>query len=180
MRLMAAAMFTLLAGIGLWQSLTPSVSTDVAIETDTIALRENYLRGGTRTQFSAIGGEPINAVSIASAERMVGSDLTQLQDIEYRGDGDDGVQWHIVAAAGRLYESPNELVLENGVTIIEETQGAEMVTESMHLFMAQQRAIGDREVIVTGSGSRTRGDGFELDLAANTAILKGNVRTDYE
>ena len=46
--------------------------------------------------------------------------------------------------------------------------------------MDQKRAEGHDAVSLTGRGSKTTGAGFELDLVANTATLKGNVRTQYE
>jgi lipopolysaccharide export system protein LptC len=50
----------------------------------------------------------------------------------------------------------------------------------MLLKMDQKRAEGDNEVLLTGRGSKTTGSGFELDLVANTATVKGNVKTQYE
>ena len=62
----------------------------------------------------------------------------------------------------------------------EATNQATLKTETMRLYMDQKRAEGHDAVSLTGRGSKTTGAGFELDLVANTATLKGNVRTQYE
>ena len=50
----------------------------------------------------------------------------------------------------------------------------------MWLFIDKKRATGNRDVVLTSPGSRTSGTGFELDLARDTATLKGRVKTEYE
>jgi len=88
--------------------------------------------------------------------------------------------WDITASAGTFFEDINELVLQNGVTVIETERQATMTTEAMRLFMDQKRATGEQDVLLTGRGSRTSGSSFELDLQTNTATLKGDVVTQYE
>ena len=79
-----------------------------------------------------------------------------------------------------LYERTNELALQDGVTVYEATNQATLNTETMLLNMDRKHAEGHNEVSLTGRGSKTTGSGFELDLVANTATVKGNVKTQYE
>ena len=60
------------------------------------------------------------------------------------------------------------------------TRDATVHTESMRLYMDQKRAEGEREVVMTGRGSRTTGSAFELDLQHSMATLRGDVKTEYE
>ena len=117
---------------------------------------------------------------IGSAERQLGSKTTALKSLRYQTQGDDELRWDIEAQAGILYEMTNELALQDGVTVYEATNQATLSTETMLLNMDRKRAEGHNEVLLTGRGSKTTGSGFELDLVANTATVKGNVKTQYE
>ena len=119
-------------------------------------------------RFEAVGANPRAAHA------------TGLKIIRYQTQGDDDLRWNIKAEAGVLYERTNELALQDGVTVYEATNQATLNTETMLLNMDQKRAEGHDTVLLTGRGSKTTGAGFELDLVANTATVKGNVKTQYE
>ena len=119
-------------------------------------------------------------MQIGTATRWLNSDETSLNDIRYRAHGEDDALWDIDASEGIFFEATNELVLKNGVTVLERSREAVVSTEAMRLYMNQKRAVGEHEVVMTGQGSRTTGAAFELDLQTNTATLKGDVVTDYE
>ena len=119
-------------------------------------------------------------LQIGTATRWLNSDETALNDIRYRALGEDDAQWDIDASEGIFFEATNELVLKNGVTVLERSREGVVSTEAMRLYMNQKRAVGEHEVVITGQGSRTTGASFELDLQTNTATLKGDVVTDYE
>ena len=165
-------------GIALWQSLVPESSPvqQIDLEEELIA---SYLREGTRRHFSQ-DGVAADVLEISVATRWQNSEETTLTDIRYQAQAENGAVWDIEAGAGIFFEDRNELELKNGVTILELTRDATMQTESMHLYMDQRRAQGEQEVVMTGRGSRTSGAAFELDLQSSKAVLKGDVRTEYE
>ena len=165
-------------GIALWQSFAPGSSPvqKIDLEEELIA---SYLREGTRRHFSQ-DGVAADVLEISAATRWQNSEETILRDIRYQSQAANGAVWDIEAAAGILFEDLNELELKNGVSILELTRDATMQTESMHLYMDQKRARGEQEVVITGRGSRTSGSAFELDLQSSMAILKGDVKTEYE
>ena len=164
--------------IALWQSFAPKSSPvqQIDLEEELIA---SYLREGTRRHFSQ-DGVAADVLEISVATRWQNSEETNLTDIRYQAQAENGAVWDIEAATGIFFEDLNELELKNGVTILELTREATMQTESMHLYMDQQRAQGDQEVVMTGRGSRTSGSAFELDLQSSKATLKGDVKTEYE
>ena len=165
--------------IALWQILTPASRTTLPPNTADKSVIASYLVDGTRTHFSD-SGPPSEVLQIGAATRWLRSDETALNDIRYRADGEGNTQWDIDASDGLFYETTNELVLKNGVTVVERSREAVVSTEAMRLYMDQKRAVGEHEVVITGQGSRTTGSSFELDLQTNTATLKGDVVTDYE
>ena len=164
--------------IALWHSFASESSPvqQIDLEEELIA---SYLREGTRRHFSQ-NGVAADVLEIRMATRWQNSEETTLRDIRYQARAENGAVWDIEAAAGIFFEDLNELELKNGVTILELTRDATMQTESMHLYMDQMRAQGEREVVMTGQGSRTSGSAFELDLQSSKATLKGDVRTEYE
>lgn len=164
--------------VSFWRSLTPSAPLFPRKDSDTSVI-ESYVKGGTRTQFSNTGAAS-EVMHIGSAERQLGSDVTALRSIRYQTEAADDLQWDIAADAGVLYEQTDELALQDGVTVYEATNQATLTTETMRLNMDQKRAEGHDDVLLTGRGSKSTGAGFELDLVANTATLKGNVKTQYE
>ena len=164
--------------VSFWRTLTPSAPLFERKEGDGSVV-ESYVTGGTRTQFSPTGAAS-EIMHIGSAERQLGSQVTALKSIRYQTQGDDDLRWNIKAQAGVLYEMTNELALQDGVTVYEATNQATLNTETMLLNMDRKRAEGHNEVLLTGRGSKTTGSGFELDLVANTATVKGNVKTQYE
>ena len=166
-------------GIALWQILAPASSTNLPANTVDKSVIASYLVDGTRTHFSE-SGPPSDVLQIGAATRWLNSEETALNDIRYRADVEGNAQWDIDASDGLFYETTNELVLKNGVTVVERSREAVVSTEAMRLYMDQKRAVGEHEVVLTGQGSRTTGSSFELDLQTNTATLKGDVVTDYE
>ncbi|MDA9987496.1 LPS export ABC transporter periplasmic protein LptC [Luminiphilus sp.] len=164
--------------VSFWRTLTPSTPLFERKESDGSVV-ESYVKGGTRTQFSPTGVAS-EIMHIGSAERQLGSQVTALKSIRYQTQGDDDLRWDIEAQAGVLYEMTNELALQDGVTVYEATNQATLNTETMLLNMDRKHAEGHNEVSLTGRGSKTTGSGFELDLVANTATVKGNVKTQYE
>jgi LPS export ABC transporter protein LptC len=162
-----------------WQRLTPDVSLDASQFAQTGELVTSYLRTGVRTQF-ANDGRPSDVLAIDNAQRWEGRDETALSGINFYSESEDGAKWFIDSTSGLFFEDSNELFLQDGVEILETTRDATMTTESMWLFIDDKRAVGQRDVIFTGSGSRTSGTGFELDLVRDIATLKGRVKTDYE
>ena len=164
--------------VSFWRTLAPSAPLFDRKEGDGSVV-ESYMTGGTRTQFSPTGVAS-EIMHIGSAERQLGSKTTALKSLRYQTQGDDELRWDIEAQAGILYEMTNELALQDGVTVYEATNQATLNTETMLLKMDQKRAEGDNEVLLTGRGSKTTGSSFELDLVANTATVKGNVKTQYE
>ena len=166
-------------GIALWQILAPASSTNLPANTVDKSVIASYLVDGTRTHFSD-SGPPSDVLQIGAATRWLNGEETTLNDIRYRADGEGNAQWNIDASDGLFYETTNELVLKNGVTVVERSREAVVSTEAMRLYMDQKRAVGEHEVVMTGQGSRTTGSSFELDLQTNTATLKGDVVTDYE
>ena len=178
MKLLIIAILAASAGIALWQSAPPMDTFSPSPETDDVVIA-SYLKAGTRTFFSA-EGDRSDVLEIGSATRWSDSDEVALSEIRYRSRGDKDTAWDITASAGTFFEDINELVLQNGVKVIETERQATMTTEVMRLFMDQKRASGDEEVLLTGRGSRTTGSSFELDLQTNTATLKGDVVTQYE
>ena len=178
MKLLVIAILTASAGIALWQSAPRMETFSPAEETDDVVIA-SYLQAGTRTFFST-EGDRSDVLEIGSATRWSDSDEVSLSEIRYRAKGDNDTAWDITASAGTFFEDINELVLQNGVTVIETERQATMTTEAMRLFMDQKRATGEQDVLLTGRGSRTSGSSFELDLQTNTATLKGDVVTQYE
>jgi LPS export ABC transporter protein LptC len=166
-------------GTGLWQSLSPSAGKQQTLAAINHALTESYLEAGLRTQFAG-DGTLADSLWIGSGIREVGENNSELREIRYEASGENGAQWDITATKGTFLEDTNELVLTQGVEIKETSRDATMSTASMRLMLNGKRARGDQEVLLTGRGSRTVGAGFELDLTTNTAVLRGNVRTDYE
>ena len=166
-------------GIALWQILAPASSTNLPANTVDKSVIASYLVDGTRTHFSE-SGPPSDVLQIGAATRWLNSEETALNDIRYRADVEGNARWDIDASDGLFYETTNELVLKNGVTVVERSREAVVSTEAMRLYMEQKRAVGEHEVVMTGQGSRTTGSSFELDLQTNTATLKGDVVTDYE
>lgn len=166
-------------GIGLWQFLAPASSTSLPVNTAEKSVVASYLVDGTRTHFSD-SGPTSDVLQIGTATRWLNSDETSLTDIRYRAHGEDNAQWDIDASEGIFFEATNELILKNGVTVLERSREAVVSTEAMRLYMNQKRAVGEHQVVMTGQGSRTTGASFELDLQTNTATLKGEVITDYE
>jgi len=164
--------------VSFWRSLTPSEAL-FARRDSGVSVIESYVKGGTRTQFSHSGAAS-EVMHIGSAERQLGSEVTALKSIRYRTEGEDDLRWDIAAEAGVLYERTNELALQDGVTVYEATNQATLNTDTMLLNMDQKRAEGHDDVLLIGRGSKSTGAGFELDLVANTATLKGNVKTQYE
>ncbi len=164
--------------VSFWRSLTPSAPLFESKEGDGSVV-ESYVKGGTSTQFSHTGAVS-EIMHIGSAERQLDSEITALKSIRYQMQGDDDLRWDIEAAAGVLYGQTNELALLDGVTVYEATSRATLNTETMLLNIDQKRAEGHNDVLLTGRGSKTTGAGFELDLVANTATVKGNVTTQYE
>ena len=165
--------------IALWQVLAPTSSTNLPASTADKSVIASYLVDGTRTHFSE-SGPPSEVLQIGAATRWLNSDETALNEIRYQADGEGNAQWDINASDGLFYETTNELVLKNGVTVVERSREAVVSTEALRLYMDQKRAVGEHEVVMTGQGSRTTGSSFELDLQTNTATLKGDVVTDYE
>lgn len=165
--------------IALWQVLAPTSSTNLPASTADKSVIASYLVDGTRTHFSE-SGPPSEVLQIGAATRWLNSDETALNEIRYQADGEGNAQWDIDASDGLFYETTNELVLKNGVTVVERSREAVVSTEALRLYMDQKRAVGEHEVVMTGQGSRTTGSSFELDLQTNTATLKGDVVTDYE
>ena len=166
-------------GIALWQILAPASGTILPANTVEKSVVASYLIDGTRTHFSETGPRS-DVLQIGAATRWLNSDETSLSDIRYQADGEGNAQWDIDASDGLFYEATNELVLKNGVTVVERSREAVASTEAMRLYMDQKRAVGEHEVVMTGEGSRTTSSSFELDLQTNTATLKGDVVTDYE
>jgi len=165
--------------VALWQILAPAASTNLPANNSDKSVIASYLIDGNRTHFSE-SGPPSEVLQIGSATRWLNSDETALNDIRYRADGEGNAQWDINASDGLFYETSNELVLKNGVTVVERSREAVVSTEAMRLYMDQKRVVGEHKVVMTGQGSRTTGSSFELDLQTNTATLKGDVVTDYE
>ncbi len=179
---MKAAIFilgTVALGIGLWGSLSPPSSPPTRTDDSQAALMASYLVDGTRTHFSA-DGSASDVLIIGTATRWHNNDETELSNIHYQAQAEDGTAWDIDASAGIFFENSNELALKNGVTVIERNGEAAMSTEAMRLYMDENRAEGQHEVVMTGRGSRTTGSAFELDLSTNRATLIGNVSTEYE
>jgi len=166
-------------GIGLWGSFSPPSRQPSRTDDTEAALIASYLVDGTRTHFSA-DGSASDLLIIGTAARWHNSDETELGDIRYQAQAEDGTAWDIDASAGIFFENTNELALKNGVTVIERNGEAAMTTEAMRIYMDENRAEGQHEVVMTGRGSRTTGSAFELDLSTNRATLIGNVSTEYE
>jgi LPS export ABC transporter protein LptC len=173
------ALGTVALGIGLWGSLSPTSNPPARTDDTEAALIASYLVDGTRTHFSA-DGSASDVLIIGTAKRWHNNDETQLSNIRYQAQDEDGTAWDIDASEGIFFENSNELELKNGVTVIERNGEAAMTTEAMRLYMDENRAEGQHEVVMTGRGSRTVGSAFELDLSTHWATLIGNVSTEYE
>ena len=166
-------------GIAVWQSFVPESTPVQQVDLEEEQLITSYLLEGTRRNFSQ-DGAAADILEIGKATVWQNSKETTLRDIRYRTKAENGAGWDIDAAAGVFFEDLNELELKNGVTVKQLTRDATMHTESMRLYMDQKRAKGEREVVMTGRGSRTTGSAFELDLQRSMATLRGDVKTEYE
>ena len=179
MRLAALLLLAIGVAAGIWDSLSREAGEKSAVAAESRAVVETYLQAGVLTQY-AESGEMAERLEIDSAVREVNSHESALRGIRYRASGRNETLWDIQASRGTFLEDADELLLTDGVEINEISRAAMMTTPSAHLFLANKRATGHQTVLLTGQGSKTVGDGFELDLATNTATLKGNVRTHYE
>ena len=119
-------------GIALWQILAPASSTNLPANTVDKSVIASYLVDGTRTHFSE-SGPPSDVLQIGAATRWLNSEETALNDIRYRADGEGNAQWDIDASDGLFYETTNELVLKNGVTVVERSREAVVSTEAADL-----------------------------------------------
>ncbi len=129
---MKAAIFilgTVALGIGLWGSLSPPSSPPTRTDDSQAALMASYLVDGTRTHFSA-DGSASDVLIIGTATRWHNNDETELSNIHYQAQAEDGTAWDIDAAAGIFFENSNELALKNGVTVIERNGEAAHVDRS--------------------------------------------------
>ncbi len=179
MKTLSLTLLGLAIATALWYQLAQDVSLNPSALSDKGRLVTSYLGTGVRTQFTS-DGKPADVLAIGKAERREGSDETALSDIRFYSETADGAQWHIKSSAGLFFEEANELLLLDGVRVLEATRKGTLETESMWLFIDKKRATGNRDVVLTSPGSRTSGTGFELDLARDTATLKGRVKTEYE
>jgi LPS export ABC transporter protein LptC len=179
MKLAALLLLTMSAVAAIWGSLSLEPGKRSALTAESRVVVATYLQAGVLTQYAA-SGEIAERLEIESAVREVSSSESALREIRYRASGKNETLWDIQASRGTFLEDADELLLTDGVEINEISHAVMMSTPSAHLFLGNKRALGNQKVLLTGQGSKTVGDGFELDLATNTATLKGNVQTDYE
>ena len=78
----------------------------------------SYLEGGKRILYSPTG-VITETLSVDKATKFVDQTDTLMTGIQYKSKGDEETEWDVHAATGVYKEINGELVLLNGVTIIE-------------------------------------------------------------
>ena len=179
MKSLALIPFAVALTVVLWSAFEPASSvrrTTDLVDRDAVT---SYIVDGVQRQFS-VEGVQTHVLAITAATRWQHMSETEMSDIKYRAEGNNGEKWDIRAAKGIFHEDRGELALSNGVTIDELQHGIKMTTDAMRLLTDSRRALGDNAVTIVASNNRTDGSAFELDLNNSTAKLLGNVKTVYE
>ena len=183
MKLPATLTFLLALILLFWQVLGASSDTEMMAvssgQTANNAADQSYIAHGQRTLFNETG-RVSDTLTIEKARKPSNRNAILIDGVTYQASHEWGSEWRMEAAEGVFFEARNELLLRKGVRISEAPTQATLETQAMRIFMDTHRAEGSRPVILTAKGSQTRGNGFELDLATNTATIIGEVRTRYE
>lgn len=162
-----------------WSMLEPVDPDGKTVNQEDFQPISSYIIDGMQRQFS-VDGTQSHALAINSAIHWQHTAQTDLSDINYRVEGNNGEQWNIRASKGVFSRDLGELELSDGVKIEELLRGIQLTTDAMLLLTESQRAIGSHTVTLVAKNSRTVGSAFELDLNKSTAKLFGDVKTDYE
>lgn len=183
MKLSATLTFLLALILLFWQVLGASSDTEMMAvssgQTANNAADQSYIAHGQRTLFNETG-RVSDTLTIENARKPSNRNAILIDGVTYQASDESGSEWRMEATEGVFFEARNELLLRKGVRISEAPTQATLETQAVRIFMDTSRAEGSRPVILTAKGSRTRGNGFELDLATNTATIIGEVRTRYE
>ena len=179
MRMLVLISATVVLTAVFWSAFEPSNSVRRNSDLEDRETVASYIVNGVQRQFS-VNGDQAHVLAITAATQWQHSAETELSDISYRAEGDNGEQWSIRASRGVFYEDLGELELSDGVTIDELLHDIRITTEAMRLLTDKQRAIGKHAFTIVASNSRTDGSAFELDLNQSTAEILGNVKTVYE
>ena len=169
----------LVTGVTLWLSSSQFSITTPSEQNHLEHTLQSYIEGGIHTHFSQTGSI-IELLTIDRAVKYLDQSEAHIEGIHYQSQIDQEFIWDIQAATGKYLDAANELVLWDGVKVSGSHHDVHMQTDSMHVFMNQKKAVGQSPVLLTGIGSHTRGDRFELNMNSNKATLKGNVQTHYE
>ena len=94
----------------------------------------SYLEGGKRILYSP-AGVITETLSVDKATKFIDQPDTLMTGIQYQSKGDGESEWDVQASTGVFKEINGELVLRNGVTIIERSSNVHMRTTSMNLFL---------------------------------------------
>ncbi len=90
----------------------------------------------------------------------------------------DDDTWTLTAPDGIGSETDGSLELSGGVNIVNGKSVA-IATDTMLITSDDRIAKSKGEVVLTTQNSETKADGLTIDLGMNTAILTGNVNTEY-
>ncbi len=162
-----------------WSILEPVGPNGETTDQEDFQPISSYIVDGAQRQFS-VDGTQSHTLVINSAVHWQHKAKTELSEINYSVEGNNGERWNIRASKGLFLDDLGELELSHGVKIEEALRNIEITTDNMLLLTESQRAIGTHTVTLVAKNSRTVGSAFELDLNNSTAKLFGDVKTDYD
>lgn len=183
LKLSATLAFLIALTLLFWQSLGSAPDSETTAITRSEAgvteADQSYIVEGQRTQFDETG-RVSDTLNIQKARKPSDRNAILIDGVTFRASAKSDSEWMMEATEGVFFEARNELLLRKGVKILEAPSEATLETQAMRIYMDTNKAEGTRPVVLTAKGSRTRGNGFELDLATNTATIIGEVQTRYE